>query len=96
MRNQARVPLWFQERFGSPYPQTTSCTENINGFIVACTCLGLRGDGNGGFELCAPKGLDDLFKGILRRNPDNPAPNRFAAKCESYQARWPWLTVIND
>ncbi len=95
VRNQARVPLWFQERFGSSYPETSSSAENIGGFIVACTCLGLRGDDRGGFELCAPKGLEDLFDGILRRNPDNPTPDRFAEKCASYQARWPWLTVID-
>lgn len=93
VRNQARVPLWFRERFGSAYPDMTSCVENIGGFIVACTCVGLQPRPDGGLELCAPKGLDDLFAGVLRPNADNPTPERFAEKCASYRGRWPWLTV---
>ena len=96
MRNQARVPLWFEQRFGSPYPDTTCSADNIAGFIVSCTCVGLRPDGAGGYELCAPKGLDELFAGILRPNPDNATPDRFASKCASYTRRWPWLTVVGD
>ncbi len=95
LRNQARVPLWFEDHFGSPYPPSSGSAENIGRFIVACTCLGLRPHG-GGFALCAPHGLDDLFAGILRPNPRNPTPDRFAAKCASYRARWPWLTVAAD
>lgn len=93
VRNQARVPLWFEQHFGSPYPSSTGSAENIGRFIVAGTCLGLRPDGRDGFDLCAPFGLYDMFAGILRPNPHNPTPDRFAAKCASYRARWPWLTV---
>ena len=95
VRNQARVPLWFEQRFGSPYPATTCCTENIAGFIVACTCLGLRPTADGDVELCAPYGLEELFAGVLRRNPRNPTPDRFPGKCASYRARWPWLRVAD-
>tara|TARA_B100000676_G_scaffold269243_1_gene285027 strand:- start:6187 stop:6843 length:657 start_codon:yes stop_codon:yes gene_type:complete len=72
VRNQVRVPLWFEQRFGSPFPATTCSADNIAGFIVSCACVGLRRDGAGGYDLCAPKGLDELFAGILRPNPDNP------------------------
>ena len=96
VRNQARVPLWFQERFGSPYPATTGSRDNIARFVVACTCIGLHPDGHGGLEIHAPFGLEDLFAGILRRNRDNPTPDRFAAKCASYQARWPWLEIAGS
>lgn len=93
VRNQARVPLWFEQHFGTAYPCSTGSAENIGRFIVTCTCLGLRPDGHGAFDLCAPFGLDDLFAGVLRPNAHNPTPDRFAAKCASYRARWPWLTV---
>lgn len=93
VRNQARVPLWFERHFGSPYPASSGCAENIGRFIVACTCLGLRPEAGGGLRLHAPFGLEDLFDGILRPNPANPTPDRFAAKCASYRARWPLLEV---
>ena len=96
VRNQARVPLWFEERFGSPYPRTSCSADNIARFIVACTCVGMRPDPVGGFEVCAPFGFDELFAGVLRRNPVNPTPDRFPLKCTSYRERWPWLTVADD
>ena len=94
-RHQARVPIWFEQHFGSPYPESTGSAENIGRFIVAGTCLGLRPNGHGGFDLCAPFGLEDVFAGALRPNPNNPTPGRFAVKCASYRARWPWLRVAD-
>ena len=96
VRNQARVPLWFQEHFGSPYPTTAGSRDNIARFVVACTCVGLRPDDHGGFEVHAPWGLEDLFAGRLAPNPDNPTPARFAQKCASYRARWPWLEIAGS
>ena len=93
VRNQARVPLWFERHFGAPFPTTTSCAENIGGFIVACTCVGLRPDDTGGLVLHAPYGLEELFAGVLRLNPANPTPDRFLPKCASYKARWPFLQI---
>lgn len=92
-RNQARVPLWFEARFGRPFPPVACCAESIGRFIVAGTCLGIRPDGAGGHEVCAPFGLDALFAGVLGRNPRNPTPDRFLPKCASYRARWPFLTI---
>ena len=93
VRNQARVPRWFAKRFGVPYPATRCCADNIARFIVACTCVGVRSNGMRAYEICAPRGFDDLFAGMLRPNPDNPTLARFQSKCASYTARWPWLTV---
>jgi len=46
-------------------------------------------------ELYAPFGLDELERGLLRCNPLTPQPELFVRKAESYQARWPWLTLID-
>lgn len=93
LRNQARVPLWFERHFGRPYPPSSGSMENIGRFIVACTCVGIRPDGAGGHVVHAPCGLEDLFAGILRPNLRNPTPDRFRAKCASYKARWPFLQI---
>jgi len=93
VRNQARVPLWFEDHFGSPFPRSACSADNIARFVVACTCVGVRSDGAGGYVVCAPDGFDDLFAGVLRPNPLNPTPGHFAAKCASYRARWPFLTI---
>ncbi len=92
VRNQARVHLWYAERFGDGYPQLRSARDGIDRYLVACTCVGVEADGR---ALYAPDGLDDLAAGRLRINPRNPRPELFRQKAESYRARWPWLTVLD-
>ncbi len=91
VKNQARVHLWYPERFGGNYPQLKSARAGIELYLVACTCIGI--DVQTG-DLYAPNGLDDLLAGALRMNPLNPKPNAFRQKAESYQQRWPWLTIL--
>ena len=91
LKNQARVHLWYGERFGPGYPPLASSEDGIGRYLVACTCVGIRAaDG----ALYAPYGLEELWDGVLRMNPANPRPALFQAKAESYRARWPWLTIL--
>lgn len=90
-RNQARVHLWYATRFGEGYPQLVSARDGIDRYLVACTCVGIEVASG---AVYAPYGLDELERGQLRMNPVNARPVHFAAKAQSYQARWPWLTVV--
>ncbi|MBT5263591.1 MAG: nucleotidyltransferase family protein [Rhodospirillaceae bacterium] len=94
VRNQARVPLWFEQHFGAPYPPISGSAEGIERFVVECTCLGIRPDGKGGHAVEAPYGFQDMFDGILRYNAKSPTPHHFESKAGSYKARWPWLTIV--
>jgi uncharacterized protein len=89
-RNQARVHLWYEQRFGVHCPQLTSARDGIDRFLISCTCVGIEISTNG---LYAPNGLQDLANGVLRMNPTNAQPTLFRRKAADYQARWPWLTV---
>ena len=94
VRNQARVHLWYRQRFGEACPRLTSSRHAIGRYLVMCTCVGAHSD-SGKIEVFAPYGLDDLFHGRLAPNPVNDSPRLFAAKAASYRARWPWLTVVD-
>ncbi|MEH6351970.1 nucleotidyltransferase family protein [Pseudomonas sp. 3JA] len=91
IKNQARVHLWYGQRFGKPYPQLQSARDGIDRYLVAGTCIGLDVETG---EVYAPYGLDDVEQGVLRINPKNPKPDLFAEKAKSYQARWPWLRIM--
>lgn len=91
IRNQARVHLWYGQRFGKSYPELESSKDGIDRYLVAGTCIGL--DVATG-EVYAPNGLTDTQQGILRINPKNPQPDLFEQKAKSYQARWPWLRIL--
>jgi hypothetical protein len=92
LRNQARVHLWYERRFGQSCPRLLSSRHGIERFPVAGTCIGLR-PAAPSLELFAPYGLGDMFDGVLRPNPDCYAPILFRRKAESYRQRWPWLTI---
>lgn len=91
-KNQARVHLWYREKFGRFYPQLTSARDGMDRFLITCTCVGIEA-GTGAVH--APDGFDDLWHGILRLNPLNPADGLFDAKAAQYIERWPWLTVAD-
>ena len=91
IKNQARVHLWYGERFARAYPQLESARDGIDRYLVAGTCIGLD-PGTG--EVYAPYGLDDVALGYLRPNTKNIQPDLFHQKTTSYQSRWPWLRIV--
>jgi hypothetical protein len=93
LKNQARVHLWYRQRFGAAYPQLRSVRDGIDRYLVACTCIGIDA-GTG--EVYAPSGFDELWGGVLRPNPLIRQPDLFRAKAESYRSRWPWLRIAED
>jgi hypothetical protein len=96
IRNQARVHLWYPQRFGAPCPALASAEDGIGRFLVRCTCVGLSPRGDGSLRLLAPYGLDELDQGLLRPNANAPSLHRFREKAESYRARWPFLRIEDD
>lgn len=92
IRNQARVPLWYEARFGVPYPPISESRTGIDRFVVAGTCSGISQAG----AVHAPYGFEDMFAGVLRYNPMNPTPHQFQFKCGSYRERWPWLKIVEE
>ncbi|MBX3659253.1 MAG: nucleotidyltransferase family protein [Ramlibacter sp.] len=93
-KNQARVHTWYPGYFGHPYPALRDSRDGMDRFLVRCTCVGLQNTGDfSAMELYAPYGLDALYEGLLSPNPLCDHPALFAAKAQSYRARWPWLRI---
>ena len=95
IRNQARVHLWYPEKFGSPYPPLTCSTDGIDRFLAIACMVGVRSDASGGFDVYAPHGLMDLERMIIRPNitPGFQA-ERYRAKSARWLQFWPELEVI--
>jgi uncharacterized protein len=92
LKNQARVHLWYEQRFGAPYPQLRSSQDGIDRYLVACTCVGIEVETG---AVYAPEGYSDLAEGILKMNSRNPQPEAFESKARHYQSRWDWLTIVS-
>lgn len=94
VRNQARVHLWFERKFGEPYAPLGNTDEALERFVCPAFAVGARLEADGRISLAAPFGLDDLFAMRLRPNPRRAInPDGFARVLASARARWPELTV---
>ncbi|WP_300576851.1 nucleotidyltransferase family protein [Phenylobacterium sp.] len=92
VRNQARVHLWFEDRFGEPYEPLSSSAEALTRFTSTMFAVGARLEPDGTLRLFAPFGLSDLFALRLVPNPRR-ATLGFARTAAAAQARWPELTL---
>ena len=93
VRNQARVHLWFEGKFGEPYAPLTRTADALERFVSPLFAVGVRLEQDGGLTVLAPFGLDDLFALRLAPNPRRKT-NGFARTAASATARWPELQVI--
>lgn len=93
VRNQARVHVWYAQKFGRPYPPLSNATEALSRFLAPCCAVGLRMAGDR-VEVAAPFGLDDIFAIVVRPNRLTTGPqSQYEAKAARWRALWPELTV---
>ena len=94
VRNQARVHLWFPDRFGEPYEALTGTDEALARFVAPAFAVGVRLEDDGTISIAAPFGLADVFSMTLRPNPHRPVARGWDKAAAGAKARWPELTVI--
>jgi hypothetical protein len=93
VRNQARVHLWFEAKFGEAYPPLSCAAEAMARFITPLNAVGVRLLPDDCLHIVAPFGLEDLFALRLRPNPAQGRADRFARVAANMRARWPELTI---
>jgi hypothetical protein len=92
-RNQARVHLWFEQRFGSAYPPLASADEALRYYASIVHAVGVRLESDGRLDIAVPFGFDDMFAMRVRPNLvlDNAAS--FARKADRAKSMWPEVAV---
>jgi hypothetical protein len=94
VRNQARVHLWFEARFGEPYPPLSCTDESLRRFLSPANAVGVRLEADDRLDIAAPLGLEDCFAMRLRPNPARPVSRaNFRRMCEGLTRRWPEAAV---
>ena len=93
VRNQARVHLWFEQKFGEPYEPLTSSAQALSRFTSTVFAVGVRLEDDDRLTVHAPFGLEDLFAMRLRPNPSR-ATGGFLRTAQAAQRRWPELAII--
>lgn len=94
IRNEARVHLWYEDRFGVPCPPYTSTEAAIDSFAATTCCVGVRLDESDTWRIYAPHGLSDVFNLVVRPNPVLAPRSVYEAKTRRWREQWPELTVL--
>jgi hypothetical protein len=95
VRNEARVHLWYERKFGvasRPYPSTEAA---IDSFAATTCCLGIRLEAEGRWRVYAPHGLSDVFNLVVRPNPVLAPREVYETKTARWRRQWPELTVLD-
>jgi hypothetical protein len=93
VRNQARVHLWFADRFGCNYPQLSCADESLRYYASLVHAVGVRMTEDNRLDIAAPFGLDDVFSMRIRPNRalDNAASH--TDKAARALATWPQVVI---
>jgi len=94
VRNQARVHLWFETKFGEPYGPLSCTAEALERFASATFAVGVRFETDDRLHIVAPFGLADLFALRLVPNPYRKTVG-FARASADLQRRWPEVVIEN-
>jgi hypothetical protein len=92
VRNQARVHLWFEAKFGEAYAPLGHTAEALTRFVSPLFAVGVRLEPDDRMTVVAPFGLADLFALRLRPNPTR-ATAGFPRTSASVAARWPEIKI---
>jgi uncharacterized protein len=94
VRNQARVHLWYYDKFGMPYPPLERATDGIDRFLMYNAQVGIRPRG-GSYDVYAPRCFADIEQMIVRPNlTPNFHADRYYEKAARWKALWPEITIL--
>lgn len=94
VRNQARVHLWYEERFGRPYRPLDCSMDALTTYAARTHAVAARLGPDGGIVLHAPFGLANLFG--MRLVPNHALNNQetYEEKAERMKRLWPELEIV--
>jgi uncharacterized protein len=93
VKNQARVHLWYERRFGRAIPPYRSLESSIATWPTTSTAVALAPAVHASIRIIAPFGLDDLLSGIVRPNKRQITEDIYLAKIIRWRSIWPKLDV---
>ena len=93
VRNQARVHIWFEGKYGEAYSPLTCSSEALTRFVSPMFAVGVRLEADDRMTIEAPFGLGDLFAMRLAPNSTRPVIASYERIAAKAKARWPELWV---
>ena len=93
-KNQARVHLWYESKFGCPVAPYASTVHAIATFPTTAGAVGIRPTPSG-LSVFAPFGLSDLFELVVRPNKTQITRAIYETKTARWRNLWPQLRITD-
>lgn len=93
IKNQARVHLWYYDKYGFKKTPYNSVEDAIASWGATITCIGVRLE-NGKLKVCAPYGLNDIFKMVIRPVKREFLKEWYDEKAKIWMDKWSKLSKI--
>ena len=91
IKNQARVHIWYYEKYKVKRTPYTSVEDAIASWGATITCIGIRLEKNQ-FIIYAPYGLNDIFNMVIRPVKREFSKNLYDERALKWMEKWPKLT----
>lgn len=93
IRNEARVHLWYPQKFGRKIKPFKSVEEAISTFPTTSSAIGVSSSTRG-LKVFAPRGLFDMLSMIIRPNKVHVSKSVYEQKTYDWKKKWPKLKII--
>lgn len=94
IRNQARVHLWYEGKYGTKCAPHRSVEAGIDSWISTSAMIGIRlGQDGESWSVYAPRGLSDYFNMVARPNASLGVRENYDKKAARWKGIWDKLTV---
>jgi len=93
IKNQSRVHMWYEPKFGLPYPELTYACESLKYYPSKVQAIALQGRKGSRISYDAPFGFENLLRMRVRPNRALEFPDIYEAKIKRWKDVWPNLDV---
>lgn len=95
IKNQARVHLWYKQKYGMDYPQLTQgACQSLRYYPARIQAIALQGRTGPRISYDAPFGFEQILTQTVRPNPALMLRSIFEDKVKRWQSVWPQISVI--
>ena len=94
VRNQARVHLWYEQRFGRPYRPLDCSMDALTTYAARTHAVAARLAPDGTLDIHAPFGLANLFAMRLVPNFTQQNEETYVEKAKRMKDLWPELEIV--
>lgn len=93
IKNQARVYIWYNEKYGTNRERYSSVEDAISSWRATVTCVGVRLEDNE-LKVFCPYGLNDVFSMTIRPVKKDFEKVNFDERAKRWKRTWNKLNII--